>query len=60
MAKLLNVNELEARSGASRYTWRRWIAEGRIATVRLGRLIKVREEDYERFVAENRTEARQG
>jgi len=42
MAKLLNVNELEARSGASRYTWRRWIAEGRIATVRLGRLIKVR------------------
>lgn len=58
MGKLLDVNELEARSDVSRFTWRRWIAEGRIPTVRLGRLVKVKEEDYERYIADNRTEAK--
>lgn len=57
MAKLLDVNELETRSDVSRYTWRRWIAEGRIPVVRLGRLVKVKEEDYERYISDNRQEA---
>lgn len=55
--RLLSVEELEQRSGASRYTWRAWIAQGRIPVVRLGRLVKVKEEDYDKFVAENRREA---
>lgn len=59
MGKMLDVNELEARSGASRYSWRRWIAEGRIPVVRLGRLVKVMEEDYERFITDNRTQGRE-
>lgn len=55
--RLLSVEELEQRSGASRFTWRTWIAQGRIPVVRLGRLVRVKEEDYERFVADNRSEA---
>lgn len=55
--RLLSVEELEQVSGVSRFTWRTWLREKRVPYVRLGRLIKVREEDYERFVAENRQEA---
>lgn len=57
--RLLSVEELEQRSGASRYTWRTWIAQKKIPVVRLGRLVKVKEEDFERFIADNRTEARE-
>lgn len=58
--RLLNVVELEERSGASRHTWRTWIREGRVACVRIGRLVRVREEDYLSFVAANRREKRDG
>ena len=56
---MLSVVDLEQRSGVSRYTWRTWIAQGRIPVVRLGRLVKVKANDYEKFVADNRTEARE-
>ena len=43
---LMDVEQLEADSGISRHTWRTWIREGKIPVVRLGRRVRVREEDY--------------
>ena len=51
---LLTVEELEQDSKISRYTWRSWIRAGRLPVVRLGRRVRVAEEDYRRFVAQNR------
>ena len=58
---MLNVVQLEEETNGhvSRYTWRAWIRQGRIPVVRLGRRIMVRREDFERFVSENRTPARE-
>jgi excisionase family DNA binding protein len=46
---LLTVEDLEKDSQVSRFTWRTWIAEGRIRAVRLGRRIRVDEDDYRAF-----------
>lgn len=56
---LLTVLELEKESKISRYTWRTWIREGRIPVLRLGRRVRVDEADFRRFIAENRTPARE-
>jgi excisionase family DNA binding protein len=56
---LLTVKELEQDSRISRVTWRTWIRTGKIPVVRLGRRVRVAEEDYQRFLLENRT-ARNG
>jgi excisionase family DNA binding protein len=55
---LFTVEELERDSKISRHTWRAWIREGRIAVTRLGRRVRVREEDYRKFLTENRSPAR--
>lgn len=51
---LLTVEELEKDSKISRYTWRSWIRAGRLPVVRLGRRVRVAEEDYRSFLAQNR------
>jgi excisionase family DNA binding protein len=56
---LLTVLDLEKQSKVSRHTWRTWIREGRIAVLRLGRRVRVDEADYRRFMAQNRTPARE-
>jgi excisionase family DNA binding protein len=56
---LLTVAELEADSKISRYTWRAWIRQGLIPVTRLGRRVRVAEEDYKRFVENRRHFARQ-
>ncbi len=55
---LLSVLDMEKDSGISKYTWRSWIREQRIASIRLGRRVRVDEEDYRKFIAANRTPAR--
>lgn len=57
---LLDVKELERRSGISQYTWRNWIAQGKLPVVRCGRLIRVDERDYLEFIASCRTEKTEG
>ena len=52
---LLTVEDLERDSKISRYTWRAWIRQGRIRPVRLGRRVRVEEEEYRRFLATART-----
>lgn len=57
---LMTVEDLERESQVSRYTWRAWIRQGRIPVLHLGRRVRVDEADYRRFVAANRTAAREG
>ncbi len=57
---LHTVEWLEKDSGISRHTWRSWIRVGKIPVIRLGRRVRVAEEDYRRFLAENRVPAREG
>jgi excisionase family DNA binding protein len=56
---MMTVVDLEKESKVSRHTWRAWIREGRIAVLRLGRRVRVDETDFRRFMAENRTPARE-
>ncbi len=56
--RLLGLEALEERSGVSRHTWRQWVRQRRLPSVRLGRRLLVSTEDYERFIAANRVEAK--
>ena len=57
---LLTVMDMERDSKISRYTWRAWIRQGRIPVRRLGRRVRVSEEDYTRFLDANLKPAREG
>lgn len=57
---MLTVMDLERESKVSRHTWRAWIREGKIPVLRLGRRVRVSEEDFRTFIAESRTPARGG
>jgi excisionase family DNA binding protein len=50
---LFSVCELEAMSGVSRWTWRRWAYSGKIESVKLGTRLLIRLSAVERIVAEN-------
>ncbi len=56
---LLTVMDMERDSKISRYTWRAWIRQGRIPVRRLGRRVRVSEEDYQRFLDANLKPARE-
>ena len=56
---LLTVMDMERDSKISRYTWRAWIRQGRIPVRRLGRRVRVSEEDYPRFLDANLRPARE-
>ena len=51
---LMTVIDLEHDSQISRHTWRSWIRARKLPVVRLGRRVRVAEEDYRRFLAEHR------
>lgn len=55
---LMTVEDLEKESKVSQFTWRTWIREKRIASIRLGRRVRVDREDFLRFMAANRVPAR--
>jgi len=50
MEKLISFEEAQQLTGIKIATWRSWAAQRRIATVRLGRRIKLRVSDLEKFV----------
>lgn len=58
LTELLTVEELEKESKISRHTWRLWLKQGRLPAVHLGRRVRVERDAYQRFVADNRTEAK--
>lgn len=55
---LLTVVDMEKDSQVSRYTWRNWIREGRIQSIRIGRRVRVSEESYRAFLKSNSIPAR--
>ena len=47
---LWTLKELALDSGIKVSTWRRWILERRIACVRIGRSVRIRDEDYRKLI----------
>jgi excisionase family DNA binding protein len=60
MPKLLGLDEIEERTNVKRPTWRAWISQGRIASVKLGTRVLVSENDLAAFLAAHRRPARVG
>ena len=49
----LGVAEAEQVTGVSRWTWRRWAYDGKVASVKLGKRLLIPTSEIERLVAEN-------
>lgn len=52
-AEYLGVAEAENITGVSRWTWRRWAYDGKIASIKLGKRLVIPTSEIERLVAEN-------
>jgi excisionase family DNA binding protein len=50
---LVGVEEAERLTGISKWTWRRWAYDGRVASVKLGTRLLIPREEIMRLVAEN-------
>jgi len=50
--QLLSVLDAEAATGISRWTWRRWAYEGKIASVKLGKRLMLSQVELDRVIAE--------
>lgn len=52
--RLLNLKELPEKSGGvSVHSWRLWIRQGRLPSVKLGTRVLVREQDFLDFIEAN-------
>lgn len=49
-AEFLGVAEAETRTGVSRWTWRRWAYDGKIASVKLGRRLLIPTAEIQRII----------
>lgn len=47
---LWSIENLAADSGIQKGTWYKWIAQRKIPAVRLGRSVRVRDEDYRKLI----------
>lgn len=54
-ARLLTADQVATWGGWSRATVYRWLASGELCGVKVGRLVRVRPEDLERFVTNHLT-----
>lgn len=52
-AQYLGVAEAEARTGVSRWTWRRWAYDGKVGSVKLGKRLLLPVSEIERLVSKN-------
>jgi hypothetical protein len=52
--RLLTLQDLERDSQFSRFTWRRWIEQGALPSIRIGHRIRVEVRAYEKFLRERR------
>ena len=57
---LLRIEEAAARLGLKPSTLRFWIWQRKIATVRIGRAVRIREETIQRLIDEGTVPARRG
>ncbi len=60
MMKLMTVKDLARESQLSVNWWRKFIKEGGVPIVRLGRRVRVVEGDYRELIEQNRIQANQG
>lgn len=51
--QFLGVQEAEQLTGISRWTWRKWAYDGRVASVKLGKRLLIPLKDIERLVEDN-------
>lgn len=58
--KLLNVSQFAERLGVSKSCIRRWILEGRVSIIKLGRLVRIAEAEVDRLLAEGTRPRRSG
>jgi excisionase family DNA binding protein len=56
--RLLTLQEAAERTGTSVRWWRSAVFEKRLPVVRLGRLVRISENDLEDYIRSNREEAR--
>lgn len=59
-ADYLSVAQAEARTNVSRWTWRRWAYDGRIASVKLGKRLLIPTTEIERLVSAGTRPALEG
>lgn len=52
-ADYLGVADAEALTGVSRWTWRRWAYDGKVASVKLGKRLLIPSAEISRLVEEN-------
>jgi excisionase family DNA binding protein len=52
-ADYMGVSDAEAQTGVSRWTWRRWAYDGKVASVKLGKRLLIPSAEIARLVAEN-------
>jgi hypothetical protein len=50
--KFVGVDQAEAMSGLSRWTWRRWAYEGKIASVKAGKRLLIPMAEFDRVMSE--------
>ena len=50
MERLLDIRELEGRLNIRQSTLRAWIFQGKIPVVRIGRLVRFKESDLDRWL----------
>lgn len=55
---LMSFEDLQTDSRVSKHTWRLWVKQGKVPSVRLGRRVLVEEEAYRKFIASSRVPAR--
>ena len=51
--KYLGVSEAEEVTGVSKWTWRRWAYDGKVASVKFGKRLLIPTTEIDRLVAEN-------
>jgi excisionase family DNA binding protein len=51
-AEFLGVAEAESLTGVSRWTWRRWCYDGKVASVKLGKRLLIPVSEIRRILAE--------
>jgi hypothetical protein len=50
--EFFGVDELETKSGLSRWTWRRWAYAGKVTSVKVGKRLLIPGSEYERLMRE--------
>jgi len=58
-AKYYGVHEAQELTGISRWTWRRWAYDGKVASVKLGKRLLIPSREIERLVAQNTRPAKE-